>query len=255
VTRVNVAGSRRNLAEGNQAPRPTARLAAQTPSGADAREGPVAPGAAAAPAGSSGASAAAAASGDSSGASAAAVTAGGGALAPPTGTATRLGPRDTEAVIQDLYRAHALTLVRMAKLLLRDQQSAEDVVQESFIALYRALPRLSDHGQLLPYLRAAVINRSRSVLRARGRAAARPTLHDPPAASAESAALASESQRAVMAAITRLPRRAREVVVLRYYLDLADHEIAATLGVSRGTVSSTASRAVAAIARDLEEEL
>lgn len=62
-----------------------------------------------------------------------------------------------------------------------------------------------------------------------------------------------EDRQAVLAAVGRLPRRAREVLVLRYYLDLSDQEIAAALGVSRGTVSSTASRGLAALARDLKE--
>jgi RNA polymerase sigma-70 factor (sigma-E family) len=157
--------------------------------------------------------------------------------------------------VGDLYQAHALALVRVAKLLLRDQPSAEDVVQDAFLSLYQALPRLKDHDQILPYLRAAVINRSRSVLRARRRAVLRKVQHEPPMSSAEAAAMVSEDRRAVLAAVARLPRRAREVLVLRYYLDLADQEIAAALGVSRGTVSSTASRAMAAIARELSEEL
>lgn len=160
-----------------------------------------------------------------------------------------------DEIVSDLYQAHALALVRVAKLLLRDQPSAEDVVQDAFLSLYRALPRLKDHDQILPYLRTAVINRSRSVLRARQRAALRGVQHEPPMSSAESAALVSEDRREVMAAVARLPRRAREVLVLRYYLDLGDQEIAAALGVSRGTVSSTASRALAAIARELSEGL
>lgn len=157
--------------------------------------------------------------------------------------------------VSDLYQAHALALVRVAKLLLGDQPSAEDVVQDAFLSLYRALPRLRDHDQILPYLRAAVINRSRSVLRARRRAVPRKVQYEPPVSSAESAAILSEDRRAVLTAVARLPRRAREVLVLRYYLDLTDQEIAATLGVSRGTVSSTASRALAAIAPELSEEL
>jgi RNA polymerase sigma-70 factor (sigma-E family) len=156
--------------------------------------------------------------------------------------------------VSDLYQAHALALVQVAKLLLRDQPSAEDVVQDAFLGLYQALPRLKDHDQILPYLRTAVINRSRSVLRARQRAMLRRVQHEPPMSSAESAAMVSEDRRAVLAAVARLPRRAREVLVLRYYLDLADQEIAAALGVSRGTVSSTASRALATIARELGEE-
>lgn len=160
-----------------------------------------------------------------------------------------------DALIADLHRAHALTLVRMANLLLRDKESAEDVVQDAFIGLYRALPRLTDHDQILPYLRAAVINRARSALRTRRRAWQRTEPHEPPLDSAESAVLDRADRAEVMTAVARLPRRAREVLVLRYYLDLSDAEIAAALGVSRGTVSSTASRALATLARDLEEYL
>jgi len=67
--------------------------------------------------------------------------------------------------------------------------------------------------------------------------------------------MAGEDRRVVLAAIARLPRRAREVLALRYYLNLPDHEIASVLGVSRGTVSSTASRGLATLARNLKEEL
>jgi RNA polymerase sigma-70 factor (sigma-E family) len=157
--------------------------------------------------------------------------------------------------VAELHRMHALTLVRMANLLLRDPQSAEDVVQDAFIGLYRALPRLTDHDEILPYLRTAVLNRARSALRSRRRASRQAAWPETPIDSAESSALAGADRSAVFAAVGRLPRRAREVMVLRYYLDLTDTEIATTLGVSRGTVSSTASRALAALARDLKEEL
>lgn len=153
-----------------------------------------------------------------------------------------------------LFRAHALTLIRMALLLVGDQNSAEDVVQEAFLGLYRSMPQLRDPEKALPYLRSSVLNGCRSVLRARARARLRRVQHDPPVWSAESAALSREDRRAVLAAAARLPRRQREVVALRYYLDLTDHEIAEVLRVSRGTVSSTASRALAALARDLREE-
>jgi RNA polymerase sigma-70 factor (sigma-E family) len=160
--------------------------------------------------------------------------------------------RSTEEVVAGLHRDHALTLVRMANLLLRDQQAAEDVVQDAFISLYRALPRLHDHDRILPYLRTAVINNSRSVLRRRTRPA--PVLHELPGGSAEAIVLDRADRAAVLAAVVRLPRRSREVLVLRYYLDLPDPEIAATLGVSRSTVASTASRALAVLARQLKEE-
>jgi RNA polymerase sigma-70 factor (sigma-E family) len=159
----------------------------------------------------------------------------------------------SDDLVAELHRAHALSLVRLANLLLRDSQAAEDVVQDAFLGLYRALPRLKEHGEILPYLRAAVINRARSVLRSRNRALRRAALHEPPGRSAEAAVLEDADRAEVMTAVARLPRRAREVLVLRYYLDLSDTEIAAALGVSRGTVSSTASRAIAALARDLKE--
>jgi len=171
------------------------------------------------------------------------------------GQAAAPSGHQADELVADLYQAHALALVRLAKLLLRDQPSAEDVVQDAFLSLYQALPRLQDHDQILPYLRVTVINRSRSVMRTRRRALLRRVQHEPPVSSAESAAMAGEDRRAVLSAVARLPRRAREVLVLRYYLDLPDQEIAAALGLSRGTVSSTASRGLAAIARKLKEEL
>ncbi len=128
-------------------------------------------------------------------------------------------------------------------------------MQDAFFSLFQALPRLSDHDQILPYLRATVINRARSVMRARKRASRQAAAPEAPAGSAESAVMDDADRRAVMAAVAGLPRRSREVLVLRYYLDLPDTEIAATLGVSRGTVSSTASRALAALGRKLREEL
>jgi RNA polymerase sigma-70 factor (sigma-E family) len=178
------------------------------------------------------------------------------ARVPPIGLPSAApGAGEAADLVNDLYRAHALTLVRMANLLIRDKSGAEDVVQDAFLNLYRALPRLRDHDQLLPYLRTCVVNGCRSAMRGRRRSAERGVQHEAPESSAESAAMVGEERRAVFAAVARLPRRSREVLVLRYYLDLPDHEIAATLGVSRGTVSSTASRAVAALARGLKEDL
>lgn len=151
------------------------------------------------------------------------------------------------AAIDDLYRAHAVALVRLALVLVGDQQAAEDVVQEAFIGLYKRREPLSDPDAAPGYLRASVINGCRNVLRARKRSWRRPVPHDPPVWSAEAAVIDGEVRREVLAAVARLPRRQREVLILRYYLDLNESEIAAALGVSRGTVSSTASRALAAL--------
>lgn len=157
-------------------------------------------------------------------------------------------------VAAHLFREHGLAMLRVALLLVGDRASAEDVVQDAFFGLHRALPRLREPAKALPYLRAAVVNGSRSVLRARRRAALRRVQHEPPVWSAESAVMAAEDRRAVLAAVARLPRRSREVLALRYYLDLTDQQIAEALGISRSTVSSTATRALAALAIDLREE-
>jgi RNA polymerase sigma-70 factor (sigma-E family) len=164
-------------------------------------------------------------------------------------------PIAADELITELYRAHGLALVRVALLLVGDRPSAEDVVQDAFFGLHRALPRLRDTDKALPYLRTAVVNGCRSVLRARRTLALRQSQHEPPAWSAEQAAIDGEDRREVLAAAAGLPRRAREVLVLRYYLDLPDAEIATALGISRGTVSSTASRALAALGRQLRRDM
>jgi RNA polymerase sigma-70 factor (sigma-E family) len=172
------------------------------------------------------------------------------------GRALPLQASDGESadLISDLYRTHAVGLVRIAVLMVGDQATAEDVVQDAFSGLHRGRHRLRDPGNALPYLRASVINGCRSVLRARRRARLVRVQHEVPVWSAESAALAGEERRAVLAAVARLPGRQREVLVLRYYTGLADQEIAAVLRISRSAVSSYASRALAVLARALKEE-
>jgi RNA polymerase sigma-70 factor (sigma-E family) len=177
--------------------------------------------------------------------------AGHAATVPPAGPPAAARSDD---LVRQLYQEHAVRLVRLAVLLVGDQPSAEDVVQDAFLGMYQALPRLRDRDKAVPYLRTAVVNGARSVLRSRKRAALRRVPHEPPVWSAESAAMVGEERRELLAAVARLPQRAREVLALRYHLDLNDNEIATALGVSRGTVSSTASRALAALARRLKEE-
>jgi RNA polymerase sigma factor (sigma-70 family) len=168
---------------------------------------------------------------------------------------TACSPEDADELIAGLYRVHELALVRMALLLVGDRPTAEDVVQDAFVGLYRAAQGLSSPDKMLAYLRVSVVNRCRSVHRARRTMFGRPGQHEPAVWSAEAAALAREDSRLTLQAVARLPRRSREVLALRYYLDMTDQEIAAVLRVSRGTVSSTASRALAVLARELKEEL
>lgn len=160
-----------------------------------------------------------------------------------------------DQLITELFRGHRLALVRVAIALVGDRPTAEDVVQDAFAGLYRALPGLRDPDKALGYLRTSVINGSRSVHRARQRALRARRQHAPPAWSAESAVLAREESRLALQAVARLPRRAREVLALRYVLDLPDADIAAALGISKATVSSTASRALTTLGRRLREQL
>ena len=163
-------------------------------------------------------------------------------------------------VIDSLYRAHALGLIRLALMLVGDQTTAEDVVQDSFLGLFRGWSRLRDPEHALGYLRTSVVNGCRSVQRSRrtgrlrGQSHESHEGHEPPVWSAEAAVMAGQDQREVLIAVARLPRRQREVLALRYYAGLGDSEIASVLRVSRGTVSSTASRARAALARQLRAE-
>jgi RNA polymerase sigma-70 factor (sigma-E family) len=162
--------------------------------------------------------------------------------------------RETDAseAVTVIYQTHALGLTRLAFLMLGDRQTAEDVVQEAFCGLYRAWGRMSDHANALGYVRTSVLNGSRSALR-RSRRVPRP-LTVPPAASAEATVLAGERQRETIIALRRLPPRQREAVVLRYFAELSEQETALAMGVSPGTVKSTTSRALAALARMLQEE-
>ena len=152
-----------------------------------------------------------------------------------------------------LYRAHALGLIRLAVVMLGDRAAAEDVVQEAFCGLYRRWHKLSDTGKALSYVRSSVINGCQSVLRRRLRQ--RGVEQGMPAGeSAEAVALISEEHRQVLTAIRRLPSRQREVLVLRYYLDFDEEQTAASMRISRGTVKSTTSRALAALGRLLGEQ-
>ncbi|GAA2000476.1 hypothetical protein GCM10009838_77510 [Catenulispora subtropica] len=172
------------------------------------------------------------------------------------GTAPRghraLQPGDGPS-LADLYYAHRLSLVRLAVLLVDDQASAEDVVQDSFTGLWRRYgDDLTGMDNPLGYLRTAVVNNARSVLRRRKTARGYTPPHVPDAASAESVAMLSEEHREVLEAMQQLPPRQREVLVLRYWSDLSEADIADALGISRGTVKSTASRGLEALSKILK---
>jgi RNA polymerase sigma-70 factor (sigma-E family) len=165
-------------------------------------------------------------------------------------------PPDGRQQVAVLYQEHALTLVRLAKIMLGDHAAAEDVVQDSFLGLYRRWPSLDDHDRAVGYLRASVLNGCRNARRGRTRRDRALAFAGRPAdiVSAEESALIGEANREVMAALRALPGRQREAVVLRYYLDLSEDQAAQAMRVSRGTVKSATSRGRAALARMLRED-
>ncbi|HLT16065.1 MAG TPA: sigma-70 family RNA polymerase sigma factor, partial [Acidimicrobiales bacterium] len=145
-------------------------------------------------------------------------------------------------------------LVRLASLLLDDVATCEEVVQDAFVHVWRRPPALRDETRLAAYQRSAVLNWARSQRRRRGvrRRHLRSVGPPPTAPAAEATALAGDADDAVLRALRALPDRQREVLALRYYLDLSEAEIAATLGVSAGSVKTHAHRGLRALAEALE---
>ena len=150
--------------------------------------------------------------------------------------------------LADLYAEHRMRLVRLAILLVDEMSTAEDVVQEAFAGLHRNWSRLRDEYAAIGYLRTAVVNGSRSVLRRRRTARDYVPPHAVNARSAESLAMLSVEHQSVVEALGRLAPRQREVLVLRYYGGLSEAEIAEATGISKGAVKSTASRALDSVA-------
>jgi RNA polymerase sigma-70 factor (sigma-E family) len=164
---------------------------------------------------------------------------------------------DADTALEQLYAAHWRRLVRLSVLLVRDVATAEEVVQDSFVAVHGRWSKLRDPDRALAYLRQTVVNRSRSALRHRAvvaRHAAREVV-SPTHPGADESALVTDRRGAVLDAMRELPDRQREVLALRYYLDLSEAEIAATLGISRGAVKSHASRGASALRELLKGEL
>jgi RNA polymerase sigma-70 factor (sigma-E family) len=154
---------------------------------------------------------------------------------------------DADTAVEEMYAAHYRRLVRLSVLLVRDPESAEEVVQDAFVAMHGRWRTLRDPDKGLAYLRQTVVNRSRSVLRHRGVEGRYVAPAAPDQRGADEDALVSERRATVLGALRSLPERQREVLALRYYLDLSEADIAATLGISRGAVKSHASRGVAAL--------
>jgi len=158
---------------------------------------------------------------------------------------------DGEAAVADLFAARYAEMVRLAGLLGADD--AEDVAQEAFARLLGRHASLRDQAAAIGYVRATVCNLTRNRVRHLGVARVKaPSLSLLDAPSPEHGAIAREDHEEVLAAVAGLPARQREAIVLRYWLELSEAEIAAAMGVAAGTVKSLVSRGVAAVGKKLE---
>jgi RNA polymerase sigma-70 factor (sigma-E family) len=157
-----------------------------------------------------------------------------------------------DEAVTALYRAQYKQLVRLAAFIVGDISTAEEVVQDAFVAMHGAWRRLRDTDNALFYLRRAVVNRARSVLRHRAVIDKHAPKPSPDAPSAEHEAMNLLERSAVIAALRALPTRQREALVLRYYADLSEAQIASAMGISKGAVKSHSSLGRSALRAYLE---
>lgn len=179
---------------------------------------------------------------------------GGRTVADPSAADLSTSVWTADEAVTRLFATHYRPLVRLAALLLRDGGAAEEITQDAFVQLHQRWRRLRDPDNAVAYLRRSVLNRCRSALRHRGVVDRFLHRQAPPATvpSAETGALAARAHDEVLAAVAALPTRQRQALVLRYYADLSEAEIAEAMGLSRGAVKSHTSRGLAALRRTME---
>ena len=161
--------------------------------------------------------------------------------------------QEAHGAVAALFAEHHLALVRLAVVMVGDVATAEDVVQDAFEKLQAGWHRLEDSDRSLAYARAAVLNGCRNVRRRSAIARKHAAYAGPPNTSQPDAVQALADSAELMAAIRALPRRQREVLVLRFYLDLDVAEVADMLNIGPSSVRSSSARALAQLARSIEK--
>jgi RNA polymerase sigma-70 factor (sigma-E family) len=152
--------------------------------------------------------------------------------------------------LPELFAAHYRRLLALAVLVSDDPATAEDLVQEAFTRLHGRT--LADPDRAVAYLRSTVLNLSRSRLRRLRTARRHEPDDDGPLPSAEDTALLRADQRAVLDALRTLSPRQRQALVLRYWEDMSEAQVAAAMGLSNGAVKSHTSRGLAALRKTME---
>lgn len=161
---------------------------------------------------------------------------------------------DPDALVRDLYEREGPSLVRLARLFTDDRNAAEDLVQEAFIRLHRSAHRIRDASRAAPYLRSIVLNLARDhnrrgLVSLRHREALTP---EQTTAAPEDAIVLTEAQDEVVEALRSLSARQRDCLVLRFYLDLTEVQIAETLSISPNSVKTHCRRGMASLKQQLE---
>ena len=157
-----------------------------------------------------------------------------------------------DALVEELFAVEGRSLVRLARIFCEDRDAAEDLVQEAFIRLHRSAGSIRDASKAPAFLRSIVINLARDhnrrgLMSLRHQAATQRPDSTP---GFEDAAIA-EADHETLIALRSLPDRQRSCVVLRYYLDLSERDIADTLGISKNSVKTHTRRGLAALERQL----
>jgi RNA polymerase sigma-70 factor (sigma-E family) len=157
--------------------------------------------------------------------------------------------------LASLHRDHYRELVKLASFLVDDVGRCEEVVQEAFLKVAARPGAVRDPDRVVSYLRSAVLNGARSALRRKDPGPRLQVVASTAAGpeSPDTAAARREDEAAVLEALRRLPERQQSVLVLRYWLDLPESEIARTLGIGAGTVKTHARRGLEALAARLED--
>jgi RNA polymerase sigma-70 factor (sigma-E family) len=151
----------------------------------------------------------------------------------------------------DYVARRSQVLLRAALALTGNRADAEDLLQATLVKAYQSWDRIDDAAALDSYVRRVMANTHISGWRRR-RVDEYPTDELPDSADSGDATGDSDLRDVVQRALDRLPRQMRAAVMLRYYDDMTEPEVAAALGVTVGTVKSTVARAVAKLRTDAE---
>jgi RNA polymerase sigma-70 factor (sigma-E family) len=158
---------------------------------------------------------------------------------------------DAGSAVTALYHGHYRYLVRLAALLAQDTDAAEALVQDSFVAMHSAWRRLADTDRALAYLHQAVVTRSRSALRHRVAAGKILPGLAPGTPGSDPAAITEPEHSAVVSALQALAPRQREALILMYYAELPDAQIASAMRISKGAVTSHTAQAMSSLRAEL----